>query len=74
MSWTFTGILSADEIGKRMVEIAGVLLIAGLITPPDLFSQIVVGIPAYILYKILYWFLTKFSNKESKGDSNVSFD
>jgi hypothetical protein len=76
LNLSFTSILSADKIGRLMLEMAAVLLIAALITPPDPVSQIRVAIPAYFLCQIVFFFSSRsrkiFLNKKSKGDSDDS--
>ena len=47
------GVVTADFLRKyRKHSIVGVLIIAAVITPPDLISQIIVAIPIVILYEI----------------------
>jgi sec-independent protein translocase protein TatC len=47
------GIITADFLRKyRKHAIVGVLILAAVITPPDLVSQIIVSIPIVLLYEI----------------------
>jgi sec-independent protein translocase protein TatC len=47
------GVVTADFLRKyRKHSIVGVLIIAAVITPPDLISQIIVAIPIVLLYEI----------------------
>ena len=51
---TKIGIVTPDFLSRyRKHTIVSILIIAGLITPsPDIFSQLVVSIPLYILYEL----------------------
>ena len=47
------GVVSSELLKKfRKHAIVGILVISAIITPPDLITQIIVGIPVYILYEI----------------------
>jgi len=55
LSYLFTklGVLTSDFLKKyRKHAIIGILILSALITPPDLISQVIVGIPILILYEI----------------------
>lgn len=46
------GILSADALSsKRRYAIVGIVAFAGLVTPPDVFSQLSLAVPMYLLYE-----------------------
>jgi sec-independent protein translocase protein TatC len=46
------GILSADALAaKRRYAIVGIVAFAGLVTPPDVFSQLSLAVPMYLLYE-----------------------
>lgn len=50
---TKIGIISSDFLKKyRKHAIVGVLILAAVITPPDLISQVIVAIPITLLYEI----------------------
>ena len=54
VSYLFTklGILNADFLRKyRKHAIIVILILSAVITPPDLISQIIVGIPIALLYE-----------------------
>jgi Sec-independent protein secretion pathway component TatC len=59
-----------------MLEMAAVLIVAALMTPPDPVSQVMVAVPSFILCQIVFWWMSKsrkpFFRKESQGDSNDS--
>lgn len=47
------GVISSDLLKKfRKHAIVGILVLSAIITPPDLITQIIVGIPVYILYEV----------------------
>lgn len=55
VSYLFTklGVLNADFLRKyRKHSIVGILILAAMITPPDLISQVIVSIPIIVLYEI----------------------
>ncbi len=55
LSYLFTklGVMSSDFLKKyRKHSIVAILILSALITPPDLISQVIVGIPILILYEI----------------------
>lgn len=50
---TKLGVMSSQFLKKyRKHAIIGILILAALITPPDLISQVIVGIPILLLYEI----------------------
>lgn len=50
------GILSAESLAaKRRYAIVGVVAFAGVVTPPDVFSQISLAVPMYCLYEVAIW-------------------
>lgn len=47
------GIINADFLRKyRKHALVGILILAAVITPPDLISQVIVAIPIAILYEV----------------------
>jgi sec-independent protein translocase protein TatC len=47
------GLVTADFLKKyRKHAIIVILLVAGIITPPDVFSQVMVSVPLLLLYEI----------------------
>lgn len=50
------GILSAETLArKRRYAIVGCVAFAGIVTPPDVFSQLSLAVPMYILYEASVW-------------------
>lgn len=47
------GVITSATLAKgRRYAIVGIVIVAGVITPPDIFSQIALSVPLYILYEI----------------------
>lgn len=47
------GLVSSELLKKfRKHAIVGILVLSAIITPPDLITQIIVGIPVYLLYEV----------------------
>ena len=69
VSYLFTklGVVSSDSLKKyRKHAIIGILILSALITPPDLISQVIVGIPIVLLYEVGI-FVSKRVEKKSKN-------
>jgi sec-independent protein translocase protein TatC len=50
--FTKLGVLTPEFLKKyRKHSVVGILILSALITPPDLISQVIVGIPILILYE-----------------------
>jgi sec-independent protein translocase protein TatC len=50
------GVLSAETLAaKRRYAIVGIVAFAGVVTPPDVFSQLSLAIPMYLLYEGTIW-------------------
>jgi sec-independent protein translocase protein TatC len=50
------GILSAETLAKkRRYAVVGVVAFAGVVTPPDVFSQLSLAVPMYLLYEASIW-------------------
>ena len=50
------GIVSAKGLAeKRRYAIVGMVAFAGIVTPPDVFSQISLAVPMYLLYEATIW-------------------
>jgi sec-independent protein translocase protein TatC len=51
--FTKLGVITPEYLKKyRKHAIVGILILSALITPPDLISQVIVGVPIVILYEI----------------------
>lgn len=50
------GMVAAKTLADgRRYAIVGILIVAAIVTPPDIFSQLMLAIPMYILYEIAVW-------------------
>ncbi len=50
------GILSSEQLAsKRRYAIVGIVAFAGVVTPPDVFSQLSLACPMYLLYEGTIW-------------------
>ena len=58
-----SGIVSYRSVtGKRPHVIVGILLLAALLTPPDIVSQLMLAVPTYALFEtslFFFFFFTK---------------
>jgi len=51
--FTRLGVISSSFLKKyRKHSIIGILILSAVITPPDLISQVIVGIPIFLLYEV----------------------
>jgi sec-independent protein translocase protein TatC len=47
------GLIDSKLLGKgRRYAVIGILVVASLITPPDVFTQVTLGVPLYLLYEL----------------------
>lgn len=59
------GILTADDlIAGRKYAVVGILAMAAVLTPPDVFSQIGLGVPVYLLYEISIFLTRRFEQRK----------
>lgn len=74
------GILSAQTLAeKRRYAVVGCVAFAGVVTPPDVFSQLSLAVPMYLLYEASVWIgrwmekakLVK-EAKEAAGDTEAT--
>lgn len=65
------GIITADFLRKyRKHALVGVLILAAVITPPDLISQVIVSIPIALLYEIGILTAARVEKKRNKENIN----
>lgn len=61
------GIVSAEGLGAgRKYAVVGIAAAAALLTPPDLFSQIGLGVPMYLLYEISIFLVARVERKREE--------
>ena len=69
---TKMGIVNTEMMRKyRKYSILGIFIIAAILTPPDLISQIAMAIPLIILYEISIWITKIFGVKAKEADQTV---
>ncbi|MBQ6755145.1 MAG: twin-arginine translocase subunit TatC [Bacteroidales bacterium] len=58
-------VLNADSLKRyRKHAFIAILLVSAIITPPDLFTLVLVSLPMYLLYEVCI-FITKSINKKT---------
>lgn len=63
------GVMSSGFLRKyRKYAIVIILIIAGVITPPDIISQVIVTIPIMLLYEISIWLTVKVEKQKIKEE------
>jgi sec-independent protein translocase protein TatC len=67
------GVVSAKYLRRvRKYAILIMLIVAGIITPPDMLSQIVCTLPLILLYEISIVLCTKVEKKQKKEEAEWS--
>ena len=66
------GIVSADGLARaRKYAIVGIAAGAAVITPPDVMSQFLLGIPVYMLYEISIWLVRAFERRRAAEEAEL---
>jgi len=69
------GIMKAQYMRKyRKYAFAGLLILAAIITPPDVFSQILIFIPLYFLYEYGIRIAEKIEKKKARQEAMLAED
>jgi sec-independent protein translocase protein TatC len=64
------GIVTSDGlVSARKYAIVGIAAGAAVITPPDVLSQFLLGIPVYLLYEISIWLVRAFERRRAEEDA-----
>ena len=64
------GILTADALAsKRRYAIVGIVAFAGVVTPPDVFSQLSLAIPMYLLYEGTIWIARRIEKDRARREA-----
>ena len=64
--FTKLGLLNAEIMRKyRKHSIIGILLLSALITPPDVITQFLIGIPLFVLYEVGIFIAKRIKNQET---------
>ena len=65
------GMLSAKTLAeKRRYAVVGVVAFAGVVTPPDVFSQLSLAVPMYLLYEGSIWIGYLIEKKRAETDTD----
>ncbi len=63
------GLVSADTLkDKRRYAVVGVVAFAGVVTPPDVMSQLSLAIPMYLLYEASIWIGYMIEKRRSESE------
>jgi sec-independent protein translocase protein TatC len=66
------GIVSSEGLAKaRKYAIVGIAAGAAVITPPDVMSQFLLGIPVYLLYEISIWLVRAFERRRASEEADL---
>jgi sec-independent protein translocase protein TatC len=66
------GLVSAAALRKgRKFAIVGILAFAAFFTPPDVISQIILGVPVLLLYEISIWSVALIERKRKQEDDEA---
>ena len=66
------GMVSHQFLAKgRRYAIVGILIVAAIITPPDVFTQLILAVPLYILYEISI-LVVRATGKRKEGEAAAS--
>ena len=66
------GIVSSEGlIGARKYAIVGIAAGAAVITPPDVMSQFLLGIPVYLLYEASIWLVRAFERRRAAEEAEL---
>lgn len=69
--FTKLGVITPEYLKKyRKHAIVGILILSALITPPDLISQVIVGVPIVLLYEIGIIVSKRVMRKRRKAEMN----
>lgn len=69
------GLVTADGLARnRKYAIVGVFVVAALLTPPDIISQIGLGIPIILLYELSIYLVRMAEKKKAAADAAASDD
>jgi sec-independent protein translocase protein TatC len=67
------GLITAEQLrSNRRYAIVGCLAFAGVVTPPDAFSMIALGIPLYGLYEVSIWLAKVVAPKPDEDDEEAA--
>ncbi|MBI3452443.1 MAG: twin-arginine translocase subunit TatC, partial [Rhodospirillales bacterium] len=64
------GIVSANGLAaNRRYAVVGIVTFAAIVTPPDVFSQLSLAIPMYMLYEVSIWLARIIEKKREEAEA-----
>ena len=61
------GLVSAEGLRKtRKYAVVGILVLAAVVTPPDVITQVILFTVVYLLYEISIWLVIMVERKQEK--------
>ncbi len=67
------GIVSSKQLREKRPHVIVILLaLAMLLTPPDIFTQLLMAVPLIVLYEISIWIIRISELREKKRDARLS--
>lgn len=67
-------VTSAGLRNTRKYAVVAILLAAALLTPPDVISQVMLGLPVYALYELSIFLVARFEKKEAQRRKDAGLD
>lgn len=69
------GVVQATTLANgRRYALVGILIVAAIVTPPDILSQLLLAIPMYILYEIAVWICLWQERRQQHTDGGLPMD
>ena len=63
------GLVTADQLRRgRKFAIVGIFAVAAVITPPDIISQVGLGVPIVLLYEVSIWCVAMIERRRAEED------
>ncbi len=62
---------SAGLASKRRYAVVGVVVFAGIVTPPDVLSQVSLAVPMYVLYEASIWIAKLIEKKREDAEAEA---
>ena len=64
------GIVTAAKLREwRSFAVVGILVVGAALTPPDIFSQLIMSVPLYLLYELCIWIIWAWERNRSPLDT-----
>jgi sec-independent protein translocase protein TatC len=64
------GLIHADLLAKgRRYAFVGIIVVAALVTPPDMISPFLLAIPIYLLYEVSIWCVRLIERRRAREES-----